>query len=184
MRVTLSTPAWYTGLSTREQRLVLASFIGISLYLLYLIFAPLFEGGASSEQEITRLKQQQREIAILARKYNSLKAKRDSLQEVFIKSQLSFEQVSQELDKIIRSSIGSDNYDLKRSSTTGDFGLEFKRQDFVVSVKNLTQNQLVSLLSQLDRREKPIFLTKVDLTKNTGAESSINANLEVFTIGK
>jgi hypothetical protein len=184
MRIALTTPSWYQALSTREQRLVLASSTALLLYLLYLIVSPLFDAGNSSDLQITRLKQQQREIAILARKYNTLKAKRDSLQEVFIRSQLSFEQVSQELDKIIRSSIGSDNYDLKRSSSTVEFGLGFKRQDFLISVKNLNQNQLVSLLSQLERREKPIFLTKADLTKNTGAETSISASLEVFTIGK
>ena len=184
MPITFNTPPWFQRLSTREQRLVAISFGAIVVYLLFLLVAPLFEGGDTTELQISRLKQQQREIAILARKYNSLKANRDSLQEVFIRSQLSFEQVSQELDKIIRNTIGSDNYDLKRSSSTGEFGLGFKRQDFVVTVKSLNQSQLVALLNHLDRREKPIFLTKVDLTRNTGTEPSISATMEIFTIGK
>ena len=120
-------------------------------------------------------------VAGSLKRYESLHKRREELQKTFASSQMTFEQVVSQLDRIVRDSIGSDNYDLKRARTLTPFGLDFEKQDFTLILKTLTLDQLVKLLHQLEQGERPLFLSKIDLAK-TVTQGEYTATLELFSI--
>lgn len=119
--------------------------------------------------------------AQLLKRYESLRARRERLQTTFASSQMTFEQVVSQLDRVVRDSIGNDNYDLKRSRTPTPFGLDYEKQDFTLVLKDLSLEQLVKLLYQLEAGERPLFLSRIDLAR-TLTEGSYTATLELFSI--
>lgn len=120
-------------------------------------------------------------VSVSLKRYESLRKRREELERAFASSQMTFEQVVSQLDRVVRDSIGSDNYDLKRARTLTPFGLDFEKQDFTLILKTLTLDQLVKLLHQLEQGERPLFLSKIDLAK-TVTQGEYTATLELFSI--
>ena len=97
---------------------------------------------------------------------------------------MTFEQVTKELDKIVKDSIGNDNYDLKKkSSAPTEFGLEYEKQDFSLRLRSLSLEQLVKLLYQLEHGKSPLFLSKVDIVKSAKA-GEFTTTMEIYSIKK
>lgn len=104
-----------------------------------------------------------------------------SLEAKYAESQMSFEQVAVELDKIVKESIGSDNYEWKDRGT-GDRG-RTREEDFTLQVRSLTLEQLV-LLHKLEHGGAALYLGKLEVNRAAGAAGSLTATLEVSSIGK
>jgi hypothetical protein len=172
---------FFTHLSARER---LATFVSIAAIAAFALFYAVESvQGYMTEREINIVRRKgelQNLIQMLGRftqRQNQLLARRDS----FEQSQMTFEEVTSELDKIVRESIGSDNYDLKRSETGSSIGIDFEKQDFTLRVRSLNIEQLVSLLFRVESGTSPLFLGKVDLIR-AGRPDDFSATLEVFSI--
>ena len=116
-------------------------------------------------------------------RYQNLKARMEAIETSFKESQMTFEQVTEELDKVVKESIGSSEYDLKKIRTPSSIGLSYEKQEFTLNIKSLTLEQLVRLLHRLENGDRPLFLGKVDINKPTG-NSAFGATLEVFSVRK
>lgn len=116
-------------------------------------------------------------------RYQNLKSRMEAIETSFKESQMTFEQVTEELDKVVKESIGSSEYDLKKIRTPSSIGLSYEKQEFTLNIKSLTLEQLVRLLHRLENGDRPLFLGKVDINKPTG-NSAFGATLEVFSVRK
>ncbi len=122
------------------------------------------------------------EAAVLSQRYDLLNTKLTAAQNSFDKAQMTYEQVTAEIDKIIKETVGQEvKYDLKNQNPS-NLGLEFEKQEFSLSLKaNL--DQLVKLLFQFEKGETPLFLGKVNIRK-VGKKDQFNTVLEVFSVRK
>lgn len=170
-------------LSKREQWLI--GFIGV--FAIVYASMTVYEQYSNYQEDFSRiLTQRERDIenldTVLTR-YTTLNTRLTRLQKTFDESQMTFEQVTTELDKIVKESIGSDNYDLKKTRAPGRLGVDYEKQDFTLSIKSLTLAQLVELLYQLDHGSKPMFLGRVDITRSN-SKGDFSASLEIYSIRK
>lgn len=171
------------ALSVRE-RLILA---GVALVVVFLAGQSAVEAVQDQIDATRRLvgarTQQLKDLDKVLAHYLSLVERRDNLQETYAHSQMSFEQVTNELDRIVRTAIASDNYELKKPNPPKPFGFEYEKQDFSLIIKSLNIQQLVTLLHEIEHGSRPIFLSKVDITKSlTGID--FGAVLEIYSIAK
>jgi len=122
------------------------------------------------------------EAAILTQRYEQLRTKLTAAQDSFDEAQMTYEQVTAEIDKIIKKTVGdSVKYDLKNQNPSS-LGLEFEKQEFSLSLK-ASLEQLVKLLFQFEKGETPLFLGKVNIRK-VGKKDQFNTVLEVFSVRK
>ena len=117
------------------------------------------------------------------KRYQTLRNRRETLQATFAQSQMTYEQVVNQLSKLVRDTIGNDNFELKKSRTPAPFGLDFQKQEFTLSIKAISMEQLVKILYQIEQGERPLFLSKVDITRLIQA-GDYSASLEIYSINK
>ncbi len=177
------TRASIAGLSSRERMILILAFT-VLLFIAGQSALDMVQESIDSTRHLVQARSQQlRDLDRVLSRYLSLVERRDSLQETFAHSQMSFEQVTNELDRIVRAAIASDNYELKKPNPPKPFGFEYEKQDFSLIVKSLTLQQLVTLLHEIEHGSRPIFLSKVDITKSaTGID--FGAVLEIYSIAK
>lgn len=175
--------AHFSTLKKSERMLVLSVGVLLFAYLITIPFTAVADYAKKSEIMLKRRTQDLEQVTELARKYQLLNSRFERLRTTFDESQISFRDVTANLDKIVRKSIGSDNYDLKRTRGTESPGSDFEQLGFSLTVKSLNLNQLVLLLYSLEQGESPIFLKKVSLAKSTRS-NEFRAVLDIFSIGK
>ena len=173
----------FLSLSQRER-------VILSLAAVALLFVAGQEVASSVENSIDETRrqvqvrtQQLKDLERALTRYTSLKQRRDTLQASFAQSQMSFEQVTNELDRIVRTAIGSDNYELKKPNPPTPFGFEYEKQDFTLIIKTLSLQQLVTLLHEIEHGARPLYLSKVDVTKAL-AGTDFGAVIEIYSIAK
>ena len=175
--------AWFTALNQREKLIVGATVVFGLLFSLQQLFGLVEDHMDSTRQLVAVRKSQLEEVGKILRRYAALRKRRDLLQSTYAESQLTFEQVTTELDRIVKDAINSDNYELKKPHAPTPFGFEYEKQEFTLIVKSLALPQLVKLLYQIEQGGKPIYLSKIDITKSPSG-TDFSAVLEIYSIGK
>ncbi len=175
--------AWFFALNSRERLLVGASAIGVFAYLSVSFLGVIEEGFGDTQVRIARRQNDLEQVNQLLRRYQQLDSKLKKIKTKFESSQMTFEQVTGELDRVIKENLGDNNYELKKTHSPTEFGLEFEKQDFTLNIKKLTLDQLVKLLYALEQGKSPLFLGKVDITRSPNA-TEFSSTLEIFSIRK
>ena len=122
------------------------------------------------------------QIRTLVEKYKTLNNKKNLIEEQLRKSQLNFEQVATTLDKLVNDSLGNNNYDLRKIRQPTEVGLDFKKQDFSLTINAINLDQLVKILYQIESGNNPIFLGKIDVAKSDPNQGTLKAVIEIFSI--
>lgn len=182
-RLPRSFSQWYSSLLTREKALVFTAVFGILLYLGSIATSLVLNTIKDQEAKIKRRQFELSEVNNLLKRYQQLSNRFKRVEDTFTQSQMTFEQVTAELDKLIRDSIGSSNYDLNKSRNPSDIGLEFEKQEFTIKVKSLSLDQIVNMLHKLENGDSPLFLGKLDITRSA-VTGDFSASLEVYSIRK
>jgi hypothetical protein len=175
--------SWFSALNSRERMLVAAAAIFGVFFLVQQAFGFVDDHVESTRQLVATRRNQLDEVAKILKRYAALRQRRDALQATYEESQLTYEQVSKDLDKIVKDAINSDNYELRKPHSPTPFGFEYEKQEFTLIVKSLTLPQLVKLLYQIEQGGRPIFLSKMDVTKSLNS-SDFGAVLEIYSISK
>ncbi len=131
-----------------------------------------------------RKKQLEETVRYLA-KYRDLDAHLKRLKSTFDELQLTFGQVYDRVDKIVKESIGNDNYVLKRSHDPEPLlgSTDYEKQDFTLSVKALSLEQLVKLLYELEKGDTPLVVGKVNI-KRSFNKGELQVELEIGSLAK
>ena len=174
---------FFSSLNPRERIFVVLALGGLSIYLIALPFLAVVEWKEENDRLVVLRTRDLENITHTTQKYRVLNQRLEKLQTKFDQSQMSFERVTSDLDAIVKKSIGSDNYNLKKTRAEQEHGAGFRKQDFSLRVNSLSLDQLVKLLHNLEHGESPLFLRKVNIAKARKG-SAFRANLEIFSIRK
>lgn len=170
-------------LSSRERIFVLLGAVACLVFALYLGVESFFNDINKTKKLAQTRQIQLEQIALLVQRYNTLESRLQRLQETFSESQLTFEQVTKQLDSIVRQSIGSDKYGLDRGRSLTQIGESYQKQEFTLKISSITLEQVVDLLYRLEHGESPLLLGKVDLV-HSRRNKSFSATLEIFSVLK
>lgn len=172
---------WYANLASRERLLVLWAVIGMMCVSVYLACDEYFRYIDNLRRNTVQRQRDLEELNNLLARYDHQSRRLELVRETFTESQLTFEEVTTELDGLVRKSIGSDNYDLQQTKSPADIGDEFERQEFKIAIKELDLKQLVTLLYNIEYGKTPIFLSKLDM-KRSPNHKSVAATLEISSV--
>ena len=172
-----------SALNARERVLVGITALCLACTLCYLIIEAVQNHVADTERLVHQRTTHLEQLSQVITRFRTLDARLKKLQTTFAEAQMTFEEVTSQLDAIVKESIGSDNYDLKKGRSPTQVGFEYEKQEFTVKIKSLTLEQIVKLLHRLEEGKSPLFLGKVDLLKSTSGED-FSATLEIFSIRK
>ena len=174
---------WFAALSQRERVILSAvALLGV-IYSAQQVTLSFQEYVDTNSLLVSKRTAEYESIAKTLKRYQSLKRRRETLQATFAASQMTYEQVVNQLSKLVRDTIGNDNFELKKSRSPAPFGLDFQKQEFTLSIKAISMEQLVKILYQIEQGERPLFLSKVDITRLLQA-GDYSANLEIYSINK
>ena len=175
--------SWFQARTNSERVLItVTSTLGLLWFLSWPISA-LSEYLDEVDALTAVRKQHYEELGRYVKRFREMDQKLTKLRASFDESQMTFEQVTSELDRIVQKSIGSSNYDLKKNRTPSQLGEDYEKQDFTLNIPNVTLEQLVSLLFEVEQGKSPLFMGKVDILQS-GAEGSFRATLEIASISK
>lgn len=172
----------FSELSGREKFLIAAAACGLFLFIGHSGVSTLKESLASKKRlQIVRERELQ-DINFLLERHSFLSGKLDGIQKSFQEAQMTFEEVTKEIDSIVKKSLGDkSDYDLKKPRSPSQLGLNFEKQEFSLKVKAAELEQLVKLLFSLEQGESPLFLGKIDLRRSAKSDL-FTLTLELFSV--
>lgn len=182
MSTVLKVQTWFQSLSSRERLIVGVTSISVFLYIAWLPFASVISLFEDRELHLTQRTRVYNQMGENLNRYFQLNEKLQRLQSTFKNSQMTFEDVTRELDQIIRKAVGSADYELDKNRTPSALGGNYVKQIFTVKIKEINLTQLVSLLYSLEHGQSPLFLGKIDITR-TNQDKSFLATMEIYSIG-
>ncbi len=172
---------WIQGLSARERYLVFGAGGLVAFFVLSVPVTAVRDYMVSLEG-LTQIRSDElRGIHERLKIYSRLNARYETLRQTFAKADMTYEQVTQDIDRMVKDAINSDNYDL-RARPVSALGTGYEKQEFNLKIKSLTVEQLVKLLTSLEGQERPLFLGKLDVEKTD--PKTITATLEISSIRK
>ncbi|MCC6221773.1 MAG: type II secretion system protein M [Deltaproteobacteria bacterium] len=175
--------AWFDGLSPRERGLT----VGAAVLLLFLglssPFSALSDYVDQTRRRADMREQELEEFIEHAKKYSMLAKKLEGLKASFKKSQLSFEQVTNEIDQIVRKSVGNNDYSLKKTRPPESLDQEFETQEFSLEINSLSLQQLVDVLRELEQRSDVLFVGKVDVLPGRDKDT-LRTTISIASISK
>lgn len=174
---------WFSALSTREKVLVSgAALVALGYGVIYPV-QYLQDDLARTQVAIERRSREYLDIGASLKSYQRLSGKLKQVEDAYERSQMTFEQVTSELDRIVKESIGNDNYELKKNPSNNPVGNDLEQQDFTLRVRSLNLEQLVGLLHKIEQGKSALFLGKIDIQKGAQA-TDLSATLEVSSVAK
>lgn len=174
---------WLEGRSKSEKTLIAIAAAAVLLIAITSVVSQVSEWQEETERLAAIRKRQHAEIASLLQKYHTLNTRLESLKRSFDESQMSFEQVTEELDRIVQKHVGSASYDLKKNQNPEPLGSDFEKQAFTLRIPSVTLEQLVDLLYEIEHGKAPLFMGKVDIIA-TRDKKSFRVTLAVSSINR
>lgn len=172
----------FSKFSLRERALLSSVGIFFIIFILMSVITFFSDIQDNKHRLAVARRNQLNELIKVAQRYKTLSGKKEALQKKFADSQMTFDQVSIEVDKIINESIGDEKYELTKPNAPTPFGFEFEKQDFKLSIKNINMEQLVKLLYKIEHGGKPLYLSKLEINK--ASSTNLSATMEIYSIGK
>ncbi len=173
-------------MSLRERLLIIATFLGIAAFLLYLIASATRAKFADQSAEIQRVESLRtevmgssdvgREAGTIAR-YLELRARIAALEAQFKEVEVK-EGVRSYLENLLRTKAGvSDRYEIK-DAPTKEFGSDYELAPFTVRFTAVTMQGAIDFLRELVTGPHPLILTELDLRKGrVGDKLDVTADL-------
>lgn len=162
----------YYSLSLRERLLIkitatslVVVFVYWSINSIVNIHHDLNLSSIRKEASISQIEQ-------LANKHKNLKTKLLNLTTKYLNSSLSYEQLTNHLDKIAKNELGPDSYELIPSREKIELGTDFLAQKFTIKIRKCSFEQIVNIMKSLEQGPPPVFVQKVDIAKSSDQKSN------------
>ncbi len=175
--------AQFEALNPRERLVVGLSFFGLLGVLVYF--------GVSYSLESTRIKAAKKtvrqgdlaEIHYLLKQHAQLEKKLNAVEEAFSNAEMSFEQITSEVDKFVKKSLGADvKYDFKRRGQNAtSLGDEFEKMTYVLSLNSITLDQTVKFLYNFEQGKSSLTMGKVQMARNS-SQDSFRTTFDIFSV--
>lgn len=176
--------SWFLGLSARERTLVGGVFAVLLVFAVAGPLSLLHRHFSVSDEQIQSRTRELADIGSYLKRYSQLRGAVQQLESSYDRSQMTFEQVTNELDRIVKESVGNDNYELKRNPSSRLVGEALELQGFTLRIRALTLEQLVVLLHTIENGRSPLYLNRVDVVRDPGNKAILSSTLELTTVGR
>ena len=173
----------FAKLNDREQLLLVVMFFAIFVTIVYLGIESELASFAENERILNVRKSQLQGIVESGSRYKDLNNRLNILQNSFAKSEMTFEQVTVELDNIVKNSIGNNDYELKKGRAPQALGFDYEKQQFSLKVNAVELEESIKLLHNLENSKSPFLIGKVDF-KRHGRKDKFSVNVEIYSIRK
>lgn len=179
---------WLGSLNARERVIVSLALISALGCAIYLPAKSLHEHYLQEQALIESRKDDLKLLKASLSKLQLLNKRLERVQQSYNDATMTFEEVTTQIDKLVRASIGSGDYEPKLRGSPSELGMGFEKQEFTLNVKSLSLEQLVKLLHSIEQSDNPLFLGKVDIRKlssrgrNQSPQAQFSATLEVFSV--
>lgn len=168
-------------LSSRERNLITITSITAVIVLIYFVISGIINYQKSLNQQVLSKTNLIEQISQSAKRNRSLKNKLENLTTKYLNSSLSYEDLTNRLDKLSTSIIGADAYELIPSKEKTELGTEFLARKFTIKIKQCSYEQILKMLESLEQGPPPLFLQKLDLSKSYD-NKSFSAILEIVSV--
>ncbi len=162
----------YQSLSVRERLLVNITAVAFALVFIYWLISGVVNYHNDLQISTIRKESSIAQVELLAYKHKNLKTKLFNLTTKYLNSSLSYEQLTNHLDKIAKTEIGSDTYELIPSRDKIELGAEFLAQKFTIKIRKCSFEQIVNIMKSLEQGPPPVFVQKVDIAKSSDHKSN------------
>jgi hypothetical protein len=175
--------SWHLQLSQREKLIFGLTSIVLCLFVIFGSWIVASSVIDSLKVKIARGKSQAQELTAKLNRYNELNVTYKKLQQQFEQSQSTFEDVAVTLDNVReKSKIKKEDFEFATGSIV-DIGLEYKKQEYTLTVNSLSLEELVTLLYTIEEAAKSLFIGEVDILKTPGKDI-FRAEISISNIRK
>lgn len=172
---------YFSSLSTRERNLIsLTGFVFVAI-LVYWALQAFISFEKSTSLQVKSKANLVEQISQAAIRHRNLNTKLHELTTKYLNSSLSFEDLTNNLDKITKNIIGADAYELIPSKDKSDLGTDFISRKFTIKIRKCSYDQIIKMLQALEVGPPALFIQKVDLAKSSD-NKSVSALLEIVSI--
>lgn len=175
---------WFSALSLREKVMVIVATVVGGVYLGHFPIEFISANIEENQRLFAMRSNEIKELGTTLKRYRELRERLSQVESTFQRSQMTFQQVTEEIDSIVKKSIGKDSYELKKARDAAAFGLQYEKQDFTLRIKNVTLEQLVNLLHTIEQGTNPLFIGKADIVSTSTDSTDFSVTLEISSIGK
>lgn len=177
------TVAWFEGLRFSERILITSCGLSLFAYLLFISWE-MFESSIETNRRAAIQKTREyNEIAISVENFLILNKRRQEIQARLAASEMNFDKLGYEIDNIVKSVLQNSNYEPKRAPSNTPFGGDYEKQELKLVISSIKPEQLLELLYKFEKSEKPIFLSRADISKASGGKE-LAVSLELYIIAK
>lgn len=181
-KVKQKTTIWFSSLTPREKVLTLTAGAIALLFLLSSLYSPLAEAFDNQTVQFASAKDSLRETPRLLRDYLRLTRKRDAIEKRY--KEVSFpEGALAHLEKLLieKGKIAQGQFNI--TEKTQPFGPEYEQEVYTIKFRTTSLSQLVDLLKELTRGDKPLLLSRLDMTKSFSGDR-LDIDLDVSSLRK
>lgn len=121
------------------------------------------------------------EVITLSNRVKGLDLRLTELTTLYLNSTLSYEELTNYLDSLIKQSTGDDSYSLNRSKDSEKIGDSFLLQKFTVKIQDSNLTQISNLLQALETGSPRMFIQRAEIKKNR-TKGTLSLSLEIASV--
>lgn len=174
---------WFENLKASEQLLISSCGVALFAYSIFLLWGFVDEQIRYNARLIETKKREYNELALGVDNYLKLNERRQEIQARLAASEMNFDKLGYEVDNIVKSVLKNSNYDPKATPGNTPFSGDYEKQELSLVINAITPDQLTELLFKFEKSDKPIFLSRVDISKANGGKE-LSARIALYIIAK
>jgi hypothetical protein len=121
------------------------------------------------------------EVITLSNRVKGLNSRLTELTTLYLNSTLSYEELTNYLDTLIKENTGNDSYSLNRSKDSENIGESFQLQKFTVKIQDSNLIQISNLLHALETGSPRMFIQRAEIKRNR-TKGSLSLSLEIASV--
>lgn len=171
----------FETLSQREKIATSVILVGVIGALIYFPIVFSIDQTSKLRKSKNRKQEELNEVSSKIARYSSLDEKLKTVEKTFDKAELSFEQVTNEVDRIIKTALSKDfKYDIKKLSVSR-LGAEHEKQKYNLVLGELDLQKMVKLLYNFEPGKTPLFVGKITMNR-VPRKDRFKTSMEIFSI--
>jgi hypothetical protein len=120
-------------------------------------------------------------ILQLSDRIHRLQDRKNELTTLYLNSTLSYEELTNYLDTLIKSVHGNDSYTLNKSRDSETIGDDFTLQKFTIKINESDLSSVIKLLHALETGTPKMFVQRTDINRNR-SKKSLSLTLEIASV--
>lgn len=173
--------SWYLGLTQRERVIIKFSLSLIMLFIIWTLIENTLDYRVQLQKKVIQTRDQVPQVFQLAERVKNLESRKNELSTLYLNSTLSYEELTNYLDNLIKTNTGSNSYTLNKSQDTESIGDDFSLQKFTIKINDTDFESILKLLNALESGTPRMFLERTDIAKNRN-KSNLSLTIELSSV--